>query len=602
MSAPYSTLFACVDSAISKVRHLLAGAGLAPELDRALHTFLQALMTVNRIPQELARSQMPAPRAPPDPVAPRDPPDADECRLICRICERPIPAAEFQAHGASCVKYYQSHSTMASVNERLSALQAGIGLTLLQTPWPGNVVEAIARVFPALHIVVLSSRVVSLDPHISDTLTELCVIQEVLTSFSAGDVLTAIASDFFTLVREKVRATRAIRKALYVLKRGGSCIQPLVRSIANFTFIRRISRGAFGSVFLASKKATGDIYAIKATPRHILNQKNQVQRISIEKDILLQFDSPYIVKFYYSMIGVNNVYLVTEFVPGGDLYSLLENIGALEEHTAKVYALQIVHALRCLREHGIIHRDIKPDNILVSATGMLKLTDFGLSYLGVVDRASEADHDISSASSFVGTPDYVAPEIITGRPHSFSVDYWSLGAMIYEFVVGTPPFHADDVHESHRRTLLAQLRFPDDCELSPELVDIVRRLLVVRPQDRLGHASIEEILAHPWFRGAGETEAPFVPELQSGEDTQYFKQRYAFDKDEDAAILADLEECGAETPPLSGMEHFASVGLTQLEKANERIVLDAGVVQRPLSQVPCELVVFPRTIRKSNPD
>jgi serine/threonine protein kinase len=339
------------------------------------------------------------------------------------------------------------------------------------------------------------------------------------------------------------------------------------RSIADFTFIKRVSRGAFGSVFLASRARTGDIFAIKATPHRTLKQKNQIQRVLIEKDILLRFSSEYIVRFYYSFVGLNNLYLVTEFVPGGDLYSLLQHVGSLPEEAAQIYGIQIVYALKYLRSNGIIHRDIKPDNILVTADGHLKLTDFGLSYLGMVDRQI-SDEEIHTSQSFVGTPDYVAPEIILSRPHSFSVDYWSLGIILYEFIYGEPPFHGDDEHQTYKNVVFLPLRFPTDTEVSPEFVDLITKLLDRSPISRLGHKSIDDILSHPWFEDVDPSgEAPFVPELTSATDTNYFQQRYAFNNDEDASILQDLHEC-TESPRPSTLASYSSMDIAELGLAN----------------------------------
>jgi serine/threonine protein kinase len=328
-------------------------------------------------------------------------------------------------------------------------------------------------------------------------------------------------------------------------------------------FLKRISRGAFATVFLAAKKRTGDIFAIKATPRCTLGQKNQLQRVLVEKDIMLHFRSPWIVKFYYSIVGGNNLYLVTEFVPGGDLFSLLQNVGCLSEAHAKFYGREVLFALAYLRENGIIHRDIKPDNILVTAAGHLKLTDFGLSRLGMVDRS-----DISQTASLVGTPDYVAPEIILNQPHSFSADYWSLGAMLYEFVIGMPPFHAGSIAETHQRAVIGHVRWPEGLDVSSEFRDLVGKLLAANPIVRLGHGCIDEITNHPWFAGAPD-EPPFVPQLTDRLDTAYFEQRYEFDDAEDAAILADLQDC---TPPgrghCKGMESYGSVDFAELAEAN----------------------------------
>jgi serine/threonine protein kinase len=184
--------------------------------------------------------------------------------------------------------------------------------------------------------------------------------------------------------------------------------------------------------------------------------------------------------------------LVTEYLPGGDLYSLLQNIGSLEENQAKIYAFEIVSELRYLRQHGIIHRDLKPDNILVTKHGPLKLADFGLSRQGVNSNRQE----LQTAQSSVGTIDYVAPEIILNQGHTFTADYWSLGAILWEFVYGIPPFHGDTVQDTKNRIVLRKLTFPDDVPVSHELKDLIQRLLIMDPTKRLEHATIEDIVNH----------------------------------------------------------------------------------------------------------
>jgi serine/threonine protein kinase len=333
-------------------------------------------------------------------------------------------------------------------------------------------------------------------------------------------------------------------------------------------------------VFLAAKKATGDIFAIKAVPRKTVSQKNQVQHLLTERDILLHFRSPYVVKFYYSMVGANNLYLITEFVPGGDLYSLLENVGALPEPAARFYGFEVICALQYLRENGIIHRDIKPDNILVTADGHLKLADFGLSHRGMVDRQAS---DLSAAASFVGTPDYVAPEIILNHAHSFSVDYWSLGVMLYEFVCGVPPFHAETEHETYRRVLLGHLRWPADLEVTPHFRDLIAKLLTMNPVQRLGHASIADIVSHPWFVQQESCGPPFIPELRGQVDTAYFEQRYEFDDDEDASILMDLGSREAARAPAE-LPSFESVAFMELGEANRTVAEGMELTTVPARQ------------------
>lgn len=233
-----------------------------------------------------------------------------------------------------------------------------------------------------------------------------------------------------------------------------------------------------------------------------------------------------------------------EYLPGGDLYSLLQNLGSLDESAAKLYVLQIVHALKYLRENGIIHRDLKPDNILISNTGHLKLTDFGLSFIGMFNRQLPVDDQKIESNSYVGTPDYVAPEIILARPHTFTCDLWSLGVIMYEMLCGVPPFHEATESETRQKIVSGfwnQKEVAEEYDLSDEAIDLISKLLKVNPEERIGAKSIDEIIKHAWFEDVDENaEAPFIPELNSDEDTDYFLCREKTTELNDKDIIDDM--------------------------------------------------------------
>ena len=268
-----------------------------------------------------------------------------------------------------------------------------------------------------------------------------------------------------------------------------------------------------------------------------------------------------------------------EYLPGGDLYSLLQNISALDEESAKTYTIQIANALGYLHSRGIIHRDIKPDNILVAADGTLKLTDFGLSYLGVYDRkigdistsisspkksSKSTTHEqetIVESKSLVGTPDYVAPEIILSLPHSFAVDWWSLGVMLYEFIMGVPPFHGESINETQDRILRGVYQPPPSDEFSPECIDFIKQLLKQNPKERLGgNGGIADVMKHPWVKGIdiSKRDPPFVPELKNELDTEYFEERYEPSDKDDSDIFADIQLALLEVPNVSKVANSGS--------------------------------------------
>jgi serine/threonine protein kinase len=327
--------------------------------------------------------------------------------------------------------------------------------------------------------------------------------------------------------------------------------------------------------------------------------------VLLEKDVLLRFQHPNIINFYYSIVAQVNLYLVMEYLPGGDLFSLLKNLGSLNEESTKIYIFQIANALAYLHSLRIIHRDLKPDNVLITSEGALKLTDFGLSYHGLLGRKTggTADEDIAESRSLVGTPDYIAPEIILRQTHTYTVDWWSLGVLLYECLAGEAPFHAASESEIYRKILKGVWVVPETEEpLSLKCLDILKRLLNCDPTKRLGANGSQEVLLHPWFAGldAANLVPPFVPELRNVEDTAYFCARdYSFATEGDQDIEEDIriarskqvqntwkmrrrgslvsreriDAIRAISPPdEDGIESFPAVALENLEGANREAV------------------------------
>ena len=585
-NVPYYLLFDSAKNTIDSVLHFNAPFSNALENDKILilNSLMNSTIVIGKIVTELCATYQ---KGKFDEDLQSKKLYNDECQyqdndktLICRICDMVVPVSLFEEHTKMCLEKFQAESKVVKVNDKLKEMKNKIGKCYLNVSWPGEQNEAVSKIIPILHVFLLISRAIDIDLSISDSTDELSFIHGVFVSLQKSNVELLIDNnireEISNLILEKIKLCNVMNNASYVLRQtriNGLKSRKTHLTIADFDFIKKISRGAFAIVFLAQKKSTKDIYAIKVTPKSELKQKNQLRRVLIEKDILLQFNNPFIVRFYYSIIGENNLYLVTEFVPGGDLYSLLEKVGALDEHSAKIYALQVVYALKYLRQNGIIHRDIKPDNILVSADGHLKLTDFGVSYMGMFDRNKNTEDNINQASSIVGTPDYISPEIILNQTHTYTTDYWSLGIMIYEFLTGSPPFHGEDETETRKNILIGKIQYYDDVEISPEGKDIIRRLLCFNPKERLGYKSIDEIINHKWFEGIDPLKEPppFIPQLESQFDVGYFEQRYKMDINQDISIIDDLQKY---IQPSSfaiddDMLSFPCVAVEQLSNANK---------------------------------
>lgn len=216
-----------------------------------------------------------------------------------------------------------------------------------------------------------------------------------------------------------------------------------------------------------------------------------------------------------------------EYCPGGDLFSLLQNIGRCEDElVAKFYTAEVIAALEFLRERNVIHRDLKPDNILISENGHLKLVDFGLSIWGLVDRACS----LEETNSVPGTPDYIAPEIILQQYHTYTSDYWSLGCIIYELLTGMAPFHKNTISEIFTQILKCEYSIEELHNNSNEVKDLIQKLLISDPSKRLGASSIDEIKRHQWFSDIDwdnlqNMKPPFVPQLNSEIDTSFFEEK-----------------------------------------------------------------------------
>ncbi|KAI7828217.1 kinase-like domain-containing protein [Gamsiella multidivaricata] len=291
-----------------------------------------------------------------------------------------------------------------------------------------------------------------------------------------------------------------------------------VPSIQDFEIIKPISRGAFGLVYLARKKTTKDLYAIKILKKADMVRKNMVSHVLAERRVLALTRTPFVVQLFYAFASKDYLYLVMEYVIGGDLSSLLAVFESFEEDMAKMYIAECVLALEYLHSNGITHRDLKPDNMLVNAEGHIKLTDFGLSRITVPDQ--------DDIKALLGTPDYLAPELLLGIGHGPAVDWWSLGICLFEFLTGYPPFMDEAPEAIFKNILNHDIQWPE-YGLSWEAHDLINKLLSRDPSQRPSPA---ELKAHPFFRGVDwenirNQEAPFIPAPNDDMDTSYFDGR-----------------------------------------------------------------------------
>ena len=296
-------------------------------------------------------------------------------------------------------------------------------------------------------------------------------------------------------------------------------------SLEDFQIMKVIGRGSFGKVCLVQYKKTKELYAMKSLKKDVLLDQDQVESTIVEKKILEKLDYPFLVGMVFCFQTEERIYFIMPFVRGGELFQHLRNQRFFPEEKVKFYSAIIGLSLEYLHTHGIVYRDIKPENILIDADGYLRLVDFGM---------AKVLHGDEKASSFCGTPEYLAPEIITGEGHNKSADWWSYGILMYEMFFGIPPFFCDNQEKMYQLITRAELRFPKKINISDDAKDLLQKLLIKNQDERLGAKSgFNDIRAHPFFNGFDfdalekrKIEAPFKPTLKDSMDVTNFDEEF----------------------------------------------------------------------------
>lgn len=220
----------------------------------------------------------------------------------------------------------------------------------------------------------------------------------------------------------------------------------------DFEFLKVIGKGSFGKVYLAKHKKETKIYAIKVLSKQMILKHNEKRHVMSERNVLLQnLKHPFLVGLHYSFQSKDKLYFVLDYANGGEMFYHLQQERVFDEARARFYAAEITSALGYLHSEGIVYRDLKPENILLDSSGHLVLTDFGLSKEGL--------HNLDTTTTFCGTPEYLAPEVIRKEAYDRNVDWWCLGAVLYEMLFGLPPFFSQDRIEMYDNILNQPLRF-----------------------------------------------------------------------------------------------------------------------------------------------
>lgn len=297
-------------------------------------------------------------------------------------------------------------------------------------------------------------------------------------------------------------------------------------SLRDFVLLKVIGKGSFGKVMQVKKKDNGCIYAMKVLHKANIVKRNQVEHTRTERNVLGRIVHPFIVGLNYAFQTKDRLYFVLDYCAGGELFFHLGREGRFPEQRSKFYAAQLVLALEHLHTLDVVYRDLKPENVLLDQQGYVRLTDFGLSKENI--RSTD-----SGAHSFCGTPEYLAPEVLNRQGHGRAVDWWSLGALLYEMLTGLPPFYCKDRHKLYKRIKEGQLDFPND--MSPEAKDLLIQLLDRDPTRRLGSgpSDANEVKAHPFFRDVDwdalldcRIDPPWKPPVHSTTDTSQFDEEF----------------------------------------------------------------------------
>ena len=291
----------------------------------------------------------------------------------------------------------------------------------------------------------------------------------------------------------------------------------------DFEPLKLLGRGSFGDVFLVRLKANKKVYAMKILSKSMLKLKRQEFHTKTERNLMVQINCPFIVNIKSAFQDSKKLYMVSEFMQGGDMFFHMHDgqIVIFNNEKTKFYIIELVLAIEFLHKKNMIYRDLKPENILLDEKGHVKLTDFGLSKI--------LEEDNEKTFTICGTPQYLAPEVLLKKGYDNAVDWWSLGCVMYEMLSGRLPFCIKRGMKLTQKIYERGVEYPKS--LTNEAIDLIQKLLVVDPQKRLGQGpnGSDEIKKHPFFKGVNWDDAwkkkikpPFIPKLKNDTDLRYF--------------------------------------------------------------------------------
>ena len=292
----------------------------------------------------------------------------------------------------------------------------------------------------------------------------------------------------------------------------------------DFIKIKLLGTGSFGKVLLVRLKRNNKLYAMKILNKIFLKKRHQEQHTKTERDLMVSVNSPFIVNIKFAFQDVSNLYIVTEFMQGGDMFFHLHDLGKFSEERAKFYIIELVLALESLHKKNMVYRDLKPENILIDKNGHIKITDFGLSK--ILENSNDKTYTLC------GTPQYLAPEILTKKGYDKNIDWWALGCFLYEMLTGYLPFNIPKDEPLKISLFTKEIKFPK--KFDKQAKDFIKKLLIPNPLKRLGSENdSESVKSHPYFKGVNwekyekkEVKPPYIPKFSDELDLRYFDKLF----------------------------------------------------------------------------
>ncbi|XP_014914512.1 serine/threonine-protein kinase Sgk1-like isoform X4 [Poecilia latipinna] len=360
--------------------------------------------------------------------------------------------------------------------------------------------------------------------------------------------------------QSKMRRQKQEKAALSPVNTETSQVKP-----SDFDYLKVIGTGSFGKVLLARHRKQGGYYAVKALDKQMIIKRKEQRNVMVERSVLLKgLKHPFLVGLHFSFQTPKTLYFVLDFANGGELFYHLQREGSFPEPRAAFYAAEIAAALGYLHSLSIVYRDLKPENVLLDSKGHVMLTDFGLCKEGVA--VGGITH------TFCGTPEYLAPEVLLGQPYSLAVDWWGLGAVLFEMLSGLPPFYSRSRLEMLENILYSPLQLPSG--LSESAHSLLKGLLERNVSKRLGQRlDIEELKEHQFFASinwddliARKVRPPFIPKVTSPCDVYYIAP--AFTLQPVPASVYDRSEAAASNAAFSGFSFMNPAEYVAAEPAS----------------------------------